>query len=88
MLEYRLGCRNHLLTNEPIDFIPSLSVTLCKELHPLKHWFEISSGAELKTNDFNDNILIFFQKVIRDIVPSLAFYPLIINALIEVEIKV
>ena len=41
----------------------------------------------LKTNDFNDNILIFFQKVIRDIVPSSAFYPLIINALIE-KIKI
>ena len=41
----------------------------------------------LKTNDFNDNLLIFFNKIIRDIIPSSNFFPLIVNALIE-KIKV
>ena len=41
----------------------------------------------LKTNDFNDNLLIFFSEIIKDIIPSYNFFPLIVNALIE-KIKI
>ena len=37
----------------------------------------------LKTNDFNENLLIFFHKIIHDIIDSSSFYPLITNSLIE-----
>ena len=36
----------------------------------------------LKTNDFNDKLLLFFHKIIKYIVFSSVFYPLLIDALI------